>query len=117
MSSIPIEWLDVFTLASGNGFNGEVKIWSASTGQTKRTISTTFSKGVWCLKLLSNKLHLAVGGYRSARGEIQIYNINDGKLNTTLIGHTDAVYDLIQINNENTLEHIHKFSHLFIGCC
>ncbi len=103
MSSIPMEWLDAFTLASGNGFNGAVKIWSVSTGQTKRTINTTFRSGVDCLKLLSNKLHLAVGGYISARGEIQIYNINDGKLISTLSGHTGAVYDLIQINNENTL--------------
>ena len=46
MSSIPMEWLDVFTLASGDGFSGEVKIWSVSTGKTKRTIKTRFSKGV-----------------------------------------------------------------------
>ena len=103
MSSIPMEWLDVFTLASGDGFSCEVKIWSVSTGQIKRTIKTRFSKGVDCLKLLSNKLHLAVGGSISTRGEIHIYNINDGKLISFLIGHKGAIYDLIQINNENTL--------------
>jgi WD40 repeat protein len=87
-----MEWLDKDTLASGSY---DIKIWSPTTGQTKRTIKTyTY---VWSLKLLNTNIHLAAG---LQYGDINIYNINDGNLVSSLIGHTDWVYDLVQISDE-----------------
>jgi eukaryotic-like serine/threonine-protein kinase len=86
-----LEWLDNDTLASGS-YDGTIKLWSPTTGRTKRTIQT--NGNVLSLKLLNTNNHLAVGLYY----DINIYNINDGNLVTSLKGHSSAVWDLVQIS-------------------
>jgi WD40 repeat protein len=87
-----LEWLDNDTLASA-GFDYEpIKLWSSTTGKTKRTIQT--NESVESLKLLKNKIHLAAGLYQ----DINIFNINDGTLVSSLKGHTSYVKDLVQIS-------------------
>ena len=87
-----MEWLDNDTLASGSE-DGTIKLWSPTTGQTKRTIQT--NQYVESLKLLNTNIHLAAGlGF----GDINIYNINDGNLVSSLKGHTSDVEDLVQIS-------------------
>jgi len=85
-----LEWLDNDTLASGSS---DIKLWSLTTGQTKRTIQT--NQLVWSLKLLNTNIHLAAGFYL---GDINIYNINDGNLVSSLKVQTYYVYDLVQIS-------------------
>jgi WD40 repeat protein len=87
-----LEWLDYYTLASAGWYDQTIKIWSITTGQTKRTIYTYGY--VRSLKLLNNKIHLAAG----SNGDINIYNINDGSLVSSLKGHTLIVEDLVQIS-------------------
>ena len=91
-SVVALEWLDNDTLASGSR-DKTIKLWSPTTGQTKRTIQTT--EYVWSLKLLKTNIHLAAG---LEYGDINIYNINDGNLVSSLKGHTSAVYDLVQLS-------------------
>jgi WD40 repeat protein len=87
-----LEWLDADTLASGS-LDKTIKIWSLSTGQTKRTIQT--NQYVTSLKLLNTNIQLAAG---LGNGDINIYNINDGNLVSSLKGHTNWVKDLVQIS-------------------
>jgi len=87
-----LEWLDNDTLASA-GWDRTIKLWSPTTGQTKRTIQT--NEWVYSLKLLNTNIHLAAG---LRYGDINIYNINDGTLVSSLQGHTSDVYDLVQIS-------------------
>jgi len=89
-----LEWLDEDTLASSGENDQSIQIWSLTTGQTKRTIQTY--QRVWSLKLLNTNIHLAAGvGYP---GDINIYNINDGNLVSSLKGHSFYVNDLVQIS-------------------
>jgi len=88
-----IEWLDIDTIASGSS-DQTVQIWSIKSGKTNRTINT--ESNVYSLKLLNkNNFHLAAG---LSNGNINIYNINDGNLSSSLKGHTSTVYDLVQMN-------------------
>jgi WD40 repeat protein len=90
-----LEWLDSDTLASGGSYDRTIKIWSMATGQTKLTIQT--NEYVYSFKLLNTIIHLAAGFYN---GDINIYNINDGNLVSSLKGHTSIVYDLVQISDD-----------------
>jgi WD40 repeat protein len=89
-----LEWLDQDTLASAGWQDREIKQWSPKTVQTKRTIQT--NENVLSLKLLNTNIHLAAG----VDDDINIYNINDGNLVSSLKGHTFWVNDLVQISNE-----------------
>jgi WD40 repeat protein len=89
---VGLEWLDNDTLASGSHDN-TIKLWFLTTGQTKRTIQT--NQRVWSLKLLNTNIHLAAG---LGNGDINIYNINDGNLVSSLKAHTSVVYDLVQVS-------------------
>jgi WD40 repeat protein len=92
-----LEWLDNDTLASTGWLDQTIKLWSMTTGQTKRTIQTNATY-VRSLKMLNTNIHLAAGlGYP---GGINIYNINDGNLVSSLKGHTSHIWDLVQISNE-----------------
>jgi WD40 repeat protein len=86
-----LEWLDNDTLASGS-FDKTIKLWSPTTGQTKLTIQT--NQEVSSLKLLNANIHLAA----CAGVDINIYNINDGNLVSSLKGQTSIVFDLVQIS-------------------
>ncbi len=88
-----LEWLDKDTLASAGWLDQGIKLWSLTTGQTKLTIQTP-NQYVHSLKLLNTNIHLAAGLF----GDINIYNINDGNLVSSLKGHTWAVEDLVQIS-------------------
>jgi WD40 repeat protein len=87
-----LEWLDNDTLVSAGWYDKTIKLWSLTTGQTKRTIQT--NQYVYSLKLLNTNIHLAAG----LNNTINIYNINDGNLVSSLKGHTSYVLDLVQIS-------------------
>jgi WD40 repeat protein len=87
-----LEWLDNDTLASGS-FDQTIKLWCPTTGQTKLTIQT--NQFVCSLTMLNTNIHLAAG---LSNGDINIYNINNGNLVSSLKGHTSAVYDLVQLS-------------------
>jgi hypothetical protein len=91
-----LEWLDNDTLASSGYSDGIIKLWSPTTGQTKLTIQTN-GQNVFSFKLLNTNIHLAAGLYN---GDINISNINDGNLVSSLKGHTSWVYDLVQISDD-----------------
>ena len=91
-----LEWLDNDTLASGS-LDKTIKLWSLTTGQTIRTIQT--NQYVWSLKLLNTNIHLASGLGFPGPGDINIYNLNDGNLVSSLKGHTSYVVDLVQISD------------------
>jgi WD40 repeat protein len=91
-----IEWLDKDTLASAGYYDQTIQIWSISSGQTKRTINVP-NQYVYSLKMLNNNIHLAAG---LGSYDINIYNINDGNLVSSLKGHTAYVEDLVQISDE-----------------
>jgi len=102
---LALEWLDNDTLASAGYTDRTIKLWSPTTGETKLTIQT--NQAVFSLKLLNSNIHLAAGvGY-----DINIYNINDGNLVSSLKGHTSLVNDLVQLSadllasssNDNTV--------------
>jgi WD40 repeat protein len=90
-----LEWIDIDTLASSGYSDGTIKLWSPTTGQTKRTIQKNANGFVFSFKLLNNIIHLAAG---LGNGDINIYNINDGSLVSSLKGHTYYVEDLVQIS-------------------
>ena len=97
---IDFDWLSADTLASTGSSDGLIKIWSLTTGQTLRTINSNVANKSWvyAMKLLNNKIHLAVSnGYPS---DIQIYNVNNGSLVYTLKGNSSLVSDLIQISDD-----------------
>ncbi len=89
-----MEWLDNDTLASAGYKDQTIKLWYMATGQTKRTIQTN-GQWVFSLTLLNTNIHLAAGLYY---GDINIYNINDGNLVSSLKGHPCYVKDLVQIS-------------------
>jgi WD40 repeat protein len=91
-----IEWLDKDTLASAGFYDQTIQIWSISSGQTKQTINLNGYGYVNSLTMLNNQIHLAAGDYP----DINIYNINDGSLVSSLKGHTYYVYDLVQISDD-----------------
>jgi WD40 repeat protein len=90
-----LEWLDSDTLATGGYSDKTIKLWSLTTGQTKRTIQT--NGNVYSLTMLNTNIHLAAG---LGNGDINIYNKNDGNLVSSLKGHSDWVRDLVQLSNE-----------------
>jgi WD40 repeat protein len=92
-----LEYIDTDTMASGS-VDKTIQIWSISNGETKRVINA--EAAVWSLKLLSNRNTLASG---LDNGNINIHNINTGRLITTLKGHTSWVMDFELIGNRNLL--------------
>jgi WD40 repeat protein len=102
-----LEWIDQDTIASGS-INKDIQIWSISTGTTARTISTVLE--VYCLKLLSNGVHLVSG----LGNNIKIYNKNDGSAISTLTGHSALIRDLAFVNNGNLLASSSEDSSVFI---
>ena len=91
-----LEWLDKDTLASCGGVDQIIKIWSVSTGQTKRTINVNGE--VSTLKLLTNKIHLAVTVGFYSNNDINVYDINSGSLVFSLKGHQSAIKDIVQMS-------------------
>ncbi len=95
-----LEWIDEDTIASSSIFS--IRIWSVSTGITKRIIQICLSCnwGVHSLKLLSNGFYLAAGLNINAGSGISIYNINTGGLISTLQGQKGTIFELILIGDE-----------------
>ncbi len=89
-----LEWINLDTIASGSN-DDTIKIWSMVSGETSKIINTGLD--VRSLKLLSNGFYLACGLFN---GNINIYDINNGDLISTLRGHTNWVDDLIQISDD-----------------
>jgi len=90
-----LEWLDTDILASGS-FDRTIHIWAFSTAQAKIKLKINTNVAIYSLKMLNNKIHLAVGLTR----EIKIYNVNNGFLVATLRDHTSNVEDIIQISDD-----------------
>jgi WD40 repeat protein len=88
-----VEYINEDLIATG-AWDNTIQIWFLSTGIINRTINTP--QYVNALQLLNNNVHLAAG---LATNNINIYNINDGSLVSTLIGHTNWINDLILISN------------------
>ena len=89
-----IEYINNDMIATG-AWDGTIKIWSISTGITKRNIST--GNHVKCLQLLSNGFHLAAGMDTST---IIVYDINTGSDVASLTGHGTYVNDLELISKD-----------------
>ncbi len=89
-----LEWINQDTIASGSD-DDTIQIWSIKMVQPKLTISS--GDFVYSLKLLSNGFHLACGLYN---GNINIYDINNGNLISSLRGHTTFINDLVQISDD-----------------
>jgi WD40 repeat protein len=93
-----VEWLNAITIASAGNTDGKIQIWSIlSKDQTPtRTIQTPGVMAISSLTLLSNTIHMAVGGSNS----IRIYDINNGTLVANLQGHTSWTTDIIQLSSD-----------------
>jgi WD40 repeat protein len=89
-----LEWISEEMIASGSQ-DSIIKIWSIKTAQTNRTINA--GSGVFSLKLLSNGFSLASG---LGNGKIRIFNLNDENKIMTLVGHTNNVFDLVEISSD-----------------
>jgi WD40 repeat protein len=94
------EWIDSESIASCGFTETQIKIWSIRTGLVINDyINVPTSSLVYSLKMLSNKKQLAVG---LGKGTINIFNINDGSYVSSLLGHTQNVKTIIQLD-EHTL--------------
>jgi WD40 repeat protein len=86
-----LEWINNDTLASSGLSEQTIHIWSLSSGQILRTINPNSAIiGVYCLKMLTNGVHLAAG----LTYDIKIFDLKSGNLIATLFGHDGAVTDL-----------------------
>lgn len=95
---LTVEYINTDTLASASMDDGDIKIWSISTGLTSKIIHP--GTNIWSIKLLSNGYHLAAGLNSQ---NINIYDINTGNLVSTLSSRTtngNADADLALINIE-----------------
>jgi WD40 repeat protein len=90
-----LEFIYDNTIATA-GFDHTIQIWFMCTGVTNRTINIT--NNVYSLQLMSNGFYLLAG---LSNGKINIYNIYTGSFVKTLIGHSEEVYDLILLSNQN----------------
>ncbi len=86
-----LEWISKDTIASGSEDN-TIQIWSITTGLIQRTKTGSIARA---LQLLNNGFHLASALFD---GKINIYNLIDGTLVTTLLGHSLLVNDLVLID-------------------
>ena len=91
------DFINEDTIVSG-GVDQTIQTWSISTGLTQRTIQV--GSDVLSLKVLSNGYYVASG---LGNGDVNIYNMNDGSFLSILKRHTQKVYDLILINDGNSL--------------
>ena len=92
-----LEWITTDTIASGSN-DGLYKIWSISTGRTLVSVNTN-AEAVSCMKLLNNGIYLAICLSYSAYA-INIYNVKTNMLIASLRGHTNWIYELVQINDD-----------------
>ena len=92
-----LEYISPNTIASGD-YSGNIRIWYMITGLTQTSINAGY--GMASLKLLSNGYYLASG---LSNGNINIYNINNGLLITTLYGQTNWIEDMVLIGSESNL--------------
>jgi WD40 repeat protein len=97
---IGMDWVDKDLIASAPYNNCPyIFIWNISTGLVVNNKTNTNNKIVSSLKLLNNKIHLAVAfGYNNDYN-ISIFNINDGSLVASLKGHTSYPWDIVQLDD------------------
>jgi len=81
---------------------GLIQKWSIKTGQTLNTLNV--GKGVFSLQLFTNNQGVTcfAAGLDSP-GDINIYNLNTFTFVTSLVGHSDTVFDLALISTSNLL--------------
>jgi WD40 repeat protein len=88
-----VEYIKEDLIATG-AWDNTIQLWSLNTGIINRTINTP--QYVNALQLLNNNGYLAAG---LATNNINIYNLNDGSLVSTLAGHSNWVNDLTLISS------------------
>ena len=89
-----LEFINETTIASGD-YGSKIKVWLLNSGQTLLTINT--NNPVWSLKVLDKNGNQLAAGLISKI--INIYNLNDGSLVATLIGHTKGINDMTLMSN------------------
>ncbi len=92
-----MDWIDKDSIASCGAFESQIQIWNIYTGVIiNQNINFNDDDIVITLKLLTNKIHLALGFYS---GDIIIYAISDGsQVGQTLQGHSNIIYDFVQLD-------------------
>jgi WD40 repeat protein len=97
-----MEWIDKDSIASCAEKETQIQIWNITTGAViNNEINTPSGSYVESLKILTNKIHLAVA--LAYPFDIRIYQISDGtQVGSPLQGHSSFVVDLFQLNT-NTL--------------
>jgi WD40 repeat protein len=89
-----LEFINEDTIATGSSDN-LIQIWSISSGNNIRTINA-FSV-VYSLQLLNKEFYLAAG---LNNNKLSIFNINNGSLITTLVGHIAAIFGLELLSSD-----------------
>ena len=92
-----LESLNTNTIATGS-YDKTIHIWSITTGITQMIINTTL--GVNSLQMLRDGIQLAAG---LLDGRIQIFNLNNGNLLSTLQEHLAQINDIVLVNNGELL--------------
>jgi WD40 repeat protein len=98
---VGLAFIDADTVAMGD-VGGLIQKWSIKTGQTLNSLSS--GKGVFSLQLFTNNQGvtcLAAG--LDSPGDINIYNLNTFTFITSLVGHSETVFDLALVSTSNLL--------------
>jgi WD40 repeat protein len=98
---VGLAFIDADTVAVGD-VGGLIQKWSIKTGQTLNSLSS--GKGVFSLQLFTNNQGvtcLAAG--LDSPGDINIYNLNTFTFITSLVGHSETVFDLALVSTSNLL--------------
>ena len=98
---VGLAFIDTDTVVVGD-IGGLIQKWSIKTGQTLNSLNV--GKGVFSLQLFTNNQGVTcfAAGLDSP-GDINIYNLKTFTFVTSLVGHSDTVFDLALISTSNLL--------------